>query len=50
MKVMFFPKYVPNGLHGFGGKLTYVVQNCQLLEHILLWVFTDFGCAPSDTL
>ena len=46
MKVMFFPKYALNGLHGVGGKLAYVVQNCQLLEHILLWVFHWFCTVP----
>jgi len=29
MKVMFIPKYAPNGLHSVEGKLAYVVQNCQ---------------------
>ena len=37
IKVMFFPKYAPNGLYDVGDKLAYVVQNCQLLKHILLW-------------
>ena len=46
IKVKFFPKYSPNGLHGVGGKLAYVVQNCQLLEHILLWVFHWFCTVP----
>ena len=46
IKVKFFPKYSPNGLHGIGGKLAYVVQNCQLLEHILLWVFHWFCTVP----
>jgi len=32
IKVMFFPKYPPNGLHGVGGKLAYVVQNCQCVR------------------
>jgi len=36
---MLFPKYAPNGLHGIGGKVAYVLQNCQLLELILLQVF-----------
>ena len=39
IKVMFFPKYAPNGFHGIEGKLPYVVQNVQLLEYIFLWVF-----------
>jgi len=39
---MCFPKYGPNGLHGVGGKLAYVAQNCQLLEHNLLGVFHWF--------
>ena len=42
IKVMFFPKYASSILYGVGGKLAYVVQNCQLLEHILLWVFQWF--------
>jgi len=29
---MFFPKYAPNGLHSVGGKLAYVVLNCQCLR------------------
>jgi len=29
---MFFPKYVPNGLHSVGDKLAYVAQNCQCLR------------------
>ena len=46
IKVMFFPKYAPNGLHGVGGKHAYVVQNRQLLGHILLWVFHWFCTVP----
>ena len=42
IKVMFFPKYAPNGLRGVGGKLAYVAQNCQLLEHIPRWGFPWF--------
>ena len=46
IKVMFFPKYGPNGFHGIGGKLAYILQNCQLLEHIFLWVFHWFFTVP----
>ena len=45
IKVMFFPKYATNGLHGVGGKLAYLMQNCRLLEHILLWVL-HWICSP----
>ena len=38
IKVMFFPKYAPNGLHSVGGKLAYVVQNCQFLCVLALTV------------
>ena len=45
IKVMFFPKYAPNGLHGVGGKRAYVVQNFQLLSqnhsHIVTGFFHD---------
>ena len=39
---MLIPNYAPNFVFGVGGTLVYVVQNCQLLEHIPLWGYTRF--------